>query len=108
MFVLDTTADWRAFYCNQVLKQPKEQARSNSLGPRCISNRFSRDQSGGQQNTEKMSGRETHANYDLGMKILSDHTPESCNPHLHQASVILFRHVSFWGDDLGVLNRGFT
>jgi hypothetical protein len=33
------------------------------------------------------------------MKIVSDHSSESFNPHLRQASVILYRHVNFWGED---------
>ena len=49
--------------------------------------------------TKKMSARVTRVNYDLGMKILSDHTSESLNSHLRKASAILLRHVSFWGDD---------
>jgi hypothetical protein len=92
VFVLDKTADWRAFYCNQVLKQLKEQARSTAWVPVAFQT------SGGQQNKEKISGSKTHANFDLGMKIFSDQTSESCNPRLHQASVIIFRH-SFGGDD---------
>jgi hypothetical protein len=77
LLFFNKSADKRAFRCNQVFKKPKEQARSTALGPRCISNRFLSYQSGGQQNKEKMSGRETHANYDLGIKILSGHTSES-------------------------------
>jgi hypothetical protein len=67
------------------------------MDPRCISNRFSHYQKGTKKE-RKTSGRETHAIFDLGIKILSDHTTLPCNPHLRQASVILFRHVSFWGD----------
>jgi hypothetical protein len=48
--------------------------------------------------TNEKSGRETHANFDLGMHMLYDHASAFCDLHLRQACVILFHHVSFWGD----------